>query len=184
MSPFAKGFLAFCIIIIIVIVFLIYNNLSTDCVVGEWSECSNGKRTRVITPATNGGTCAEVDTSQNCTDCVVGEWTACSNNQRTRVITPATNGGTCAEVDTSQNCNDCVLGQWSECSNGKMTRTITPATNGGTACTEVDTSQNCFVTLYYEPNYTSTSHIFSVGIHTPDGLLLVTQNLIFLYKFI
>jgi hypothetical protein len=120
MSPFAKGFSAFCIII--VIVYLIYNNLSTDCVVGEWSECSNGQKTRTITPATNGGTaCTEIDTSQNCTNCVVGQWTACSNGQKTRTITPATNGGTaCEETKTIEKCVWQYFNN-SYCSNGEYT---------------------------------------------------------------
>ena len=84
------------------------NYRPTDCIVGTWSDCTNGRMTREIIPAINGGkpcTKKEKITTQSCKNCVVMPWYSCVYGKRKRTIIPGLNT-TCAEKKIEENCKD------------------------------------------------------------------------------
>ena len=131
----------FFILILLFLIILTQIFAPTDCIVSEWSECSNNQKTRTIIPATNGGNCAVVDTISNCSNCTISDWTVCdgNNRKRTRKITQPINGDTdCTPEENAleaiQTCNNCII-DWTKCINRTRTLERTQAINGGTDCT-------------------------------------------------
>jgi hypothetical protein len=116
--------------------------ICNDCEFSEWSDCSDNKKTRIITrTATNGGTCNNILT-EPCNDCsgYWDDWTPCEANcdgiksynngietykigyrtSKYKIITPASNGISCNLnlVRYENNCykkctNSCT--EWREC---------------------------------------------------------------------
>ena len=130
-----------------------------DCVLNDWTFCSNGIRTKSIkTHMSNNGTPCPSETDdlrrQTCgTDCVLNDWTPCSNGIRTRSIKTNLAGGgkDClpeTDLTRTQTCGtDCVLNDWTPCSNGIRTRSIkTNLSGGGKDClpeTDPSRTQTC-----------------------------------------
>ena len=120
-------------------------NPKIDCVLNDWTPCSNGIRTKSIKTNMAGGgkdCLPETDPSrrQNCNDCS-GNWimteceATCDGIQTSKIgsristykiITPATNGGVSCnipdgKIEIDNNCKktcsiDCIFSDWSELS--------------------------------------------------------------------
>ena len=105
-----------------------------NCIISDWTACTNNTRTRRRTQAINGGiACTQYENAlpltQTCNNCIISDWTACTNNTRTRIRTQAINGGIACtqyenELPLTQTCANCEFTEWTNCLDNIRTRRI------------------------------------------------------------
>jgi hypothetical protein len=116
--------------------------ICSDCVVSEWTACTNTNnvrfRTKQTIPPTNGGLSCPDESSliQSCNDCIVSDWSNCIDNRKTKTTIPPKNGGISCPNESSliKSCNNCEVSVWSQCSNNRRTRIITKTPTNGGSC--------------------------------------------------
>ena len=124
-----------------------------NCIISDWTACTNNTRTRRRTQAINGGIACtqsenELPLTQTCANCEFTEWTNCLDNIRTKRITTFPLNTVCPVTSSLiqiQECYDCVVSNdWTgPCKNNVRVKEIIPSINGGNCPEQNNLVQTC-----------------------------------------